>query len=155
LFQELVKKRDFYAGVLMTLAGSAVTTESFNYTLGTLTHMGPGMFPLILGISLAFVGILILGMAAVSPDQSKRILPDAPNWLAWGCILAGPILFIILGKLFGLVAATFACVFVPSLGDRNTTLKGSVILAAAVTFFGVLLFSLILKVQFPLFSWNI
>jgi hypothetical protein len=156
LLHELVKKRDFYAGALITLVGSAVTLHSLTYALGTLAHMGPGMFPLMLGILLTIVGTLIVGVAALTPlGSNERILPEKPSWLAWGCILAGPILFVILGKCFGLVAATFACVFVPSLGDRNATLKGSLILAAGVTFFGVLLFSYLLKLQFPLFQWNL
>ncbi|MGH6663968.1 MAG: tripartite tricarboxylate transporter TctB family protein [Pseudolabrys sp.] len=153
MFGILLKKRDFYAGMLMTLVGAAVTLDSYmGYTLGTLTHMGPGMFPLMLGITLTFVGVLITGTAVVAPlGANERILPEKPEWYAWGCILAGPILFIILGEYFGLVAATFACVFVPALGDRTATLKGSAILAAGVTVFGVLLFSYVLKIPFPLF----
>ena len=152
MFGTLVKKRDFYAGGLMTLLGAAVTLDSTTYTLGTLTHMGPGMFPLMLGITLTIVGMLILGAAITTPlSDDEGILPEKPEWFAWGCILAGPIAFIILGEFFGLVLATFACVFIPALGDRTAALKGSAILAAGVTFFGVLLFSYVLKIPFPLF----
>jgi hypothetical protein len=152
LFSTLVKKRDFYAGGLMTLLGAAVTLDSTTYTLGTLTHMGPGMFPLMLGITLTFVGVLILGAAVATPlGDDEGILPAKPEWFAWGCILAGPVAFIILGEFFGLVVATFACVLIPALGDRTATLKGSAILAAGVTFFGVILFSYVLKIPFPLF----
>jgi uncharacterized membrane protein YhdT len=114
--------------------------------------MGPGMFPLMLGITLTIVGVLILGAAIATPlSDDEGILPEKPEWFAWGCILAGPIAFIILGEFFGLVLATFACVVIPALGDRTATLKGSAILAAGVTFFGVLLFSYVLKIPFPLF----
>lgn len=155
MLSTLVKKRDFYAGGLMTLLGAAVTLDSLTYTLGTLTHMGPGMFPLMLGVALTFIGVLILGTAVATPlGEDERILPEKPEWFAWACILAGPILFIILGELFGLVPATFACVFVPALGDKDATLKGSTILAAGVTFFGVLLFSYVLKIPFPLLKWG-
>ena len=67
MFGTLLKKRDFYAGGVMTLLGAAVTLDSLTYTLGTLTHMGPGMFPLMLGITLTFVGVLILGAAMATP----------------------------------------------------------------------------------------
>jgi putative Ca2+/H+ antiporter (TMEM165/GDT1 family) len=155
LFGTLVKKRDFYAGGLMTLLGAAVTLDSMTYSLGSLTHMGPGMFPLMLGIALTFVGVLILGTAMVTPlSADERILPKNREWRGWGCILAGPIFFIILGEYFGLVPATFSCVFVSALGDRTATLKGSAVLAAAVTFFGVLLFSYVLKIPFPMFRWG-
>ena len=54
-----------------------------------------------------------------------------------------------------MVPATFACVFVPALGDRTATLKGSALLAAGVTFFGVLLFSYVLQIPFPMFRWGL
>ena len=85
MFGTLVKKRDFYAGGLMTLLGAAVTLNSMTYTLGTLTHMGPGMFPLMLGITLTFVGVLILGAAIATPlSDDERILPEKPEWFALG-----------------------------------------------------------------------
>ena len=112
MFGTLLKKRDFYAGGLMTLLGAAVSLDSLTYTLGSLTHMGPGMFPLMLGLTLTFIGVLILGTAIVSPlGDNERILPEQPEWFAWACILGGPIAFIILGEFFGLIPATFACVF--------------------------------------------
>ena len=67
MFGTLVKKRDFYAGGLMTLLGAAVTLDSMTYSLGSLTHMGPGMFPLMLGVTLTVVGVLILGAAVATP----------------------------------------------------------------------------------------
>lgn len=154
MLRTLVKKRDFYAGMLMTLLGAAVALDSLTYTLGTLTHMGPGMFPLMLGFTLTFIGALILGSAVAAPlGDDERILPEKPEWLAWFCILMGPVAFIVFGELFGLVPATFACVFIPALGDRGATWKGSALLAAGVTFFGVLLFSYVLKIPFPLFKF--
>ena len=53
-----------------------------------------------------------------------------------------------------MVPATFACVLIPALGDRAATVKGSAILAAGVTVFGVALFSYVLKIPFPLFRWG-
>ena len=155
MFQTLLKKRDFYAGGLMTLLGAAITLNSTTYSTGTLMHMGPGMFPFILGIVLTFIGVLILGTALVTPlSDDEAILPKNREWVGWGCILAGPILFIIFGEFFGMVAGTFSCVFVSALGDRTATLKSSLVLAAGVTFFGVLLFSYVLQLPFPMFRWG-
>lgn len=155
MFETLLIKRDFYAGGLMTLLGAAVTLDSTTYSLGTLMHMGPGMFPFILGIVLTFIGVLILGTAIATPlGEDESILPKQKEWRGWGCILAGPILFIIMGEFFGMAPATFSCVFVSALGDRTATLKGSMLLAAGVTFFGVLLFVYVLKIPFPMFRWG-
>ena len=156
MFAEQFKKRDFYAGGLIVLLGAAVALNAFtNYNLGTLTQMGPGMFPFMLGIALTFVGLLILGAAlATIRDPAETILPAQREWRGWGCILAGPVLFIILGEYFGMAAATFGCVFVSALGDRTATVRGSAILAAIVTVFGCLLFAFVLKLAFPIFKWG-
>jgi putative Ca2+/H+ antiporter (TMEM165/GDT1 family) len=156
VFGSLLRKRDFYAGSLMTLLGVAVALDSTTYNVGTLTHMGPGMFPLMLGCVLTFIGLLIFGSALVTPlDENERILPEHIDWRGWGCILAGPLLFIALGKYLGLVPATFACVFIAAFGDRTATLKGSFVLATGITIFGTLLFAYVLKVPFPLFRWSL
>lgn len=155
MVEDLLHKKDFYAGLTTVLFGSGVTLNSATYDLGTPVHMGPGMFPLILGILLTFVGILIFGSALVTPlRDDERILPDTMEWRGWGCILAGPIMFIIFGEFLGMVAGTLMCVFVSALGDRTATLKGSAVLAACVTIAGTLLFSYVLKVPFPLFRWG-
>ena len=155
MFETLLRKRDFYAGMLMTLLGIGVTFNSTTYSLGTLMHMGPGMFPFLLGIVLTFIGLMIFGTALATPlGEDEHILPRQKEWRGWGCILAGPILFIILGEFFGMVPATFSCVFVSALGDREATLKNSFLLAAGITIVGVFLFSYVLQVPFPMVRWG-
>ncbi|WP_349631853.1 tripartite tricarboxylate transporter TctB family protein [Bradyrhizobium iriomotense] len=152
----LLRKRDFYAGMAITLLGCAVALDSsINYNLGTLARMGPGMFPLMLGIVLAVVGGLIIGTAVTSPlDPEDCFLPKDKHWWAWSCILGGPILFVIFGERFGFLPATFACVFVSACGDRAATLKGSLILALGVSVVGSFLFVGLLQSPLPLLRWS-
>ncbi len=155
LVQNLVRKRDFYAGGLVILFGLVMALKGPGYHLGTLMHMGPGFLPTALGVILIFLGILIAGSAAVTPEgEDERILPEHPEWLGWACILAGPLCFILFGSYFGLIPGIFACVFVSALGDRTATLKSSAMLAAVVTIFGVGLFSYLLQVPMPLLTWR-
>jgi uncharacterized membrane protein YhdT len=144
-------KRDYYAGGLMLLLGVGAAVTGSGYKFGTLARMGPGFMPVVLGIVLAFMGILIAGTALASsePDDSK-FLPNSPQWFGWACIVAGPIMFIILGHYGGMIPAVFACVFVSALGDKTATYKSSFILALGVTVFGVLLFHYLLNIPFPL-----
>jgi len=159
-FRELTRKRDFYAGGLMVLLGLGVALKGWSsYRLGTLMHMGPGFLPTALGVILTLLGIAIAGFATSAPvaadEDAERILPQPPQWWGWFCILAGPALFVICGRYFGLVPATFACVFVAALGDRTATLKSSLVLAAIVTVFGVALFSYLLQIPLPVLTWRI
>jgi hypothetical protein len=152
----LNRKRDFYAGGLMVLFGLVMALKGPTYTVGTLMHMGPGFMPTALGIILIFLGILIAAPAvgAAGAQCEDRVLPEHPQWRAWLCILAGPVLFIVFGSYGGLAPGTFACVFVSALGDRTTTWKGALGLAAFVTAFGVLLFSFVLRIPMPILEWR-
>lgn len=144
-------KRDYYAGGLMLLLGVGAAVTGTGYKFGSLARMGPGFMPVVLGIVLAFLGILIAGTALGSSEpDDKRFLPDHPQWFGWLCIIGGPVLFIILGEYGGMIPAVFACVFVCALGDNTATLKSSAILAAGVTVFGVVLFHYLLSIPFPL-----
>jgi hypothetical protein len=155
LVHNLVRKRDFYAGGLVILFGLVMALKGPSYRLGTLMHMGPGFLPTALGIILVCLGLLIAGTAMTEPvGEDERILPEEPEWLGWACILAGPLCFILFGSYFGLMPGIFACVFVASLGDREATLKGSLVLASVVTIFGIGLFSYLLQIPMPLLAWR-
>jgi hypothetical protein len=147
-------KRDFYAGGLMILLGLGAALEGQNYNIGTMRQMGPGFMPVALGVVLVLIGITIAGasLAGVA-DDGEGALPAEPDWRGWLCIIAGPLLFIIFGKIGGLAPATFACVFVSAMGDRAASWKGSFFLALAITVFGVGLFSFVLKVPFPILKF--
>lgn len=149
------RKRDFYAGALMILLGSVAAIAGPSYRLGTLVQMGPGFMPTALGIILIVLGIVMAGSAiAVAEGEDEDILPQLPQWRGWACVLAGPIAFMVLGTVSGLIPATFGCVFVSALGDREATLKSTVVLALTVTGFGVAVFFYLLQVPMPLLTWR-
>ena len=155
LVRNFVRKRDFYAGALVIFFGLVMALKGPGYRLGTLMHMGPGFMPTALGIILIGLGIAIAGSAVSVPEgEDEDLLPAHPEWFGWACILAGPICFILFGSYFGLIPATFMCVFVSAFGDRTATLKGSFLLATVVTVFGVALFSYVLQVPMPLLTWR-
>ena len=155
LVRNLVRKRDFYAGALVIFFGLVMALKGPGYRLGTLMHMGPGFMPTALGIILIGLGIAIMGTGLSVPDgEDEDILPANPEWFGWACILAGPLCFILFGSYFGLIPATFMCVFVSAFGDRSATLRGSFVLATVVTVFGVALFSYLLQVPMPLLAWR-
>ena len=144
-------KRDYYAGALMLVLGVGAAVTGTGYKFGTLARMGPGFMPVMLGVVLAFLGLLIAGTALGSsePDEHK-FLPNNPQWFGWLCIIAGPVAFIILGLYGGMIPAVFACVFICALGDKTATYKSSLVLAAGITVFGVVLFHYLLNIPFPL-----
>ena len=151
----VVRKRDFYAGGLMILFGMIMALKGPTYQLGTLMHMGPGFLPTALGALLICLGIGIAAAAIPVPEgEDENLLPEHREWFAWACILCSPLAFMLFGSFFGLAPGTFACVFVAALGDRQMTLKNAIILSLIITVFGVGLFSYILQVPMPVFTWR-
>jgi putative tricarboxylic transport membrane protein len=150
-----LRKRDFYAGLLIVLLGLVAAVTGPGYGLGTLMRMGPGFMPTALGVILIVLGVIIAGSAFSLPEgEGEDILPEYPQWRGWGCILAGPVLFVVFGTVGGLIPATFACVFVSAFGDRTATLKSSFALALVITAFAVVVFSYALRVPMPLLTWR-
>jgi len=137
-----------FFGLVMALKGPS-------YRLGSLMHMGPGFMPTALGALLICLGIAIAitGLSA-EEGEDEDLLPENPEWFAWGCILASPLAFMLFGSLFGLAPATFACVFVAAMGDREMTLKKAILLSAFIMVFGVALFSYLLQIPMPILTWR-
>jgi Tripartite tricarboxylate transporter TctB family len=145
--------RDFVGGGLMFLIGLYAIIQGSAYNVGTLTRMGPGFFPVALGVILATCGIALVMIAKLStPAVDEKRQPR--EWKAWACILASIMAFIVLGHYGGLVPATFAIVFIAALGDRQNTLKGILTLSLIMVAIAIVVFWWALKLQFPLFAWN-
>lgn len=79
-------RRDFCAGGLMILFGLVAAVNGPNYHIGTLTRMGPGFMPTVLGVVLIILGVLIAGTATVeaavegedSEHGGENLLPQHP-----------------------------------------------------------------------------
>jgi len=152
---KLVNKsnRDYFGGALMIIIGGAAAIQGRSYQIGSLSRMGPGFFPVALGVILALAGVAIIITARLSGHEGEdKDLP--PEWRGWFCICASIVAFVVLGKYGGLLPASFAIVFISALGDRNNTLFGAAALAAAICIICVVVFWWALQVQFPLFTWG-
>jgi len=76
------------------LLGAGAAFVGSSYEMGTLTKMGPGFFPTVLGVILAFIGVLIAGSATLGDGAGQTDASSVPpDWRGWGCIIAGALLF--------------------------------------------------------------
>jgi hypothetical protein len=145
--------KDYAGGTLMLLLGIGAMVQGRTYTIGSLSRMGPGFFPVALGAILALIGLAILISARLSkPPADVKPLP--PEWRGWGCIIFSIVAFAVLGKYGGLVPATFAIVFISALGERKNSVRSALILALAMVVVCVVVFWWGLQLQFPLFAWG-
>lgn len=145
-------RREFAAGALILLFGLVAISEGWRLGTGSLSAMGPGFVPMALGVLLCGLAPVITLTGHNSPVEAMDAVPNYPDWRGAICILLGAILFIVLGQRAGLAPAIFGTVFVAAMGDRTTTLRSAIALAAGVTVFGCVLFGTILRIPIPLFA---
>ena len=145
--------KDYYGGGLMLLIGLGAVMQGLTYRVGSLSKMGPGFFPVALGVLLAITGAIIAATAHRGVTVDKEA-DRPPEWRGWFCITGSIIAFIVLGRYGGLIPATFAIVFISALGDRQNTVKKAFFLSVAMVAICVLVFWWALHMQFPLFRWG-
>lgn len=146
------RRKDYYGGGLMILIGLAAMYGGSRHPIGTLARMGPGFFPTAVGALLAVVGLLIA--LSASPEAGGGASHPAFDLRAWGGLVGGVVAFIVFGEYGGLIPATFAIVFVSSLGDRNNTPRQAFWLALGMVVIAVVVFWWALQLQFSLFRWG-
>jgi hypothetical protein len=149
-------QKDFFAGLFYTVAGAAFAFGATNYNVGTGARMGPGYFPLLLGILLAVIGAFVMFKAlTVETQDGEKIGKWA--WKPLLFIIAGNLLFgVLLGGLpsigvpaMGLIVAIFGTTFVVSLAGDTYKVKEVAILATILSIGCYCAFVLLLKLQFP------
>lgn len=152
-------RRDYYAGALMVLLGIGAILTGKGYQIGDLTNMGPGFFPMALGVMLLLLGAAIAGTATHARASSFMDSRGAseksdPEWRGWIAITSSIVAFVVLGKYGGLLPASFAITFISALGDRDNNWIAALVLALAISAVSVVIFWWALRLQFPLFSWG-
>jgi hypothetical protein len=141
---------------MFTIVGITFAIGATNFTVGSAARMGPGYFPLLLGIVLAALGILV----TIQSFKSKAVDGDPIGSFAWrplgfiiGANLAFGVLLVGVPALgipaFGLIVAIYALVVIAGYARPKSSLKESVILATilAVGSYGAFVYAL--NLQFP------
>lgn len=145
--------RDYVGGGLMVALGVGAMALGTTYRVGSLSMIGPGFFPVVLGALLAAtgVGIAVTAWLSRDPTARKTIRLDLR---VWGLITASLVAFIVLGAHFGLLPAAFAVVFISALADRTNTVRSAALLACAVCVVAIVVFWWALGMQLPLVRWG-
>ncbi|HYW56776.1 MAG TPA: tripartite tricarboxylate transporter TctB family protein [Polaromonas sp.] len=149
-------QKDFFCGLMFMTVGVAFAWGASTYSLGTGARMGPGYFPLMLGIMLAILGAAITFSALVVETEGGEKIGKwawkplffiiAAN-VTFGVLLAGvPALKI---PAFGLIVAIYAVTFIASMAEAGWKFKNTFILATVLAVGSYLAFVVALKLQFP------
>ncbi len=132
-------QKDFLAGLMFTIVGIAFAWGATNYTIGEGARMGPGYFPLMLGIVLAILGVVITFTALVVETEDG----DRVGGIAWkplGFIIGANLLFgVLLGGLpklgvpsMGLIVAIYGLTFVAAMASDEFRAREVAVLATVL-----------------------
>ncbi len=153
---KIKSSKDFFSGLMFTVVGASFAYGATSYTIGTGARMGPGYFPLMLGIILALIGAIVLFKALVVETPTGDPI-GALAWRPLTFIIVGNLLFgVLLGGLpsiklpaMGLIVAIYGTTVVVSMAGDKFKLKEALILATVLSIMSYLAFILLLKLQFP------
>lgn len=153
---KIKSQKDFFSGLMFTVVGASFAYGATNYSIGSGGRMGPGYFPLLLGVILAILGSAIMFKALVVETQDGEKI-GSWAWKPLFFIIAANVLFgILLGGLpslgipaMGLIAAIFGVTIVASLAGETFNLKEVLILSVVLSIGSYLAFIMLLKLQFP------
>jgi hypothetical protein len=149
-------QKDFWSGLLFLGVGIAFAWGATNYTIGEGARMGPGYFPLMLGILLSLIGLFIVFEALVVETEDgepigkwawKPLFFIIGSNVIFGVLLAGLPKYGI--PAMGLIVAIYALVFVASLAGEEHKTREVAVLATVLAIGSYLAFIVLLKLQFP------
>ena len=148
--------KDFFAGLMYLVVGGAFAIGATNYNIGTGARMGPGYFPLILGVILGLIGLVISFKATVNGPSDgdpvgkwawRQILFILGANFAFGILLVGVPALGIPG--FGLIVAIYALVIIASFARKEVDIKETLVLATILAVGSYVVFVWALNLQFP------
>ena len=149
-------QKDFFCGLMFMGVGVAFAWGATNYNIGDGARMGPGYFPLLLGILLAVIGAAVTFKATVvETEDGDKIGKWAWKPLAYilganfafGVLLAGlPSIGL---PAMGMIVAIYALTFISSLAGDSFKVKEVFVLATVLAAGSYVAFVWALKLQFP------
>lgn len=154
---QIKSQKDFFSGLLFMGVGLAFSLGAGNYTVGNSAQMGPGYFPLVLGVLLVALGGLITFKALVV----ETLDGDKIGSIAWRplfhIIAANLVLGVSLGGLpviglkpLGLVLGIYLLTIIASRAGKEFKWVEVLALATVLNVISYLAFILLLKLQLPL-----
>ena len=149
-------QKDFFSGLMFMGTGVAFAWGATTYNVGSGARMGPGYFPLMLGVLMAVLGVVITFKALVV----ETVGGDKIGKWAWKplsfIILANLVFGVLLAGLpsikfpaMGMIIAIYALTFIASMAEAGWKVKNTFILATVLAVGSYLAFVVVLKLQFP------
>jgi hypothetical protein len=149
-------QKDFFAGLMFMVLGALFAWGSTTYSIGTAARMGPGYFPLVLGVLLAILGMAVtfFSLMVATPDGEEI---GAFAWRPLIFIIAANLVFgASIGGLpliglppLGMIVGIYLLTLIASHAGTEFNLKEVLVLATILSMLSYFAFGILLKLQFP------
>ena len=143
------KPRDFWSGAVFFGLGVFAAVTALDYGLGTARKMGPGYFPLALGVLLAIIGFALVVRSLVG--QREPALPEF-KWAPLAMVTGAVVVFGLIVRGAGLVPAVFLISVASAKASRNFGLLPALVIGVGSSLFSWALFVLALGLPLAAFG---
>jgi hypothetical protein len=156
---------DLLAGATFIALGAGFAFGSLRYDIGSALRMGTGYVPLVLGATLAALGLAIVVQGVVARARSGsgepapgEPAPDEPAdhergpvpWFRGALLIASVVVFGLTVQGLGLAVSLFVTTYLAAIaGHRNGPLKAAVV-AAGLTVLSLVIFVGLLQLRLPI-----
>lgn len=141
--------KDLVSGAIFLVIAVAFGITAAGYDTGTLTRVGPGLFPLTLCTILAVLGVAIIVSGL---RKEAKTLKDIP-WRAVILVVASPLVFVTCIEIgLGLVPAAALLAFVGSFASATMTWHRALLSALGLGVVTWVIFILGLGIAVPAFG---
>ena len=140
---------DVLAGGILVLIGGAFVVGSFTYELGTPLRMGPGYFPLLVGVILAALGLAVVVKGLLAGDVIEF---GAVPWRAVIVIVLALLFFGLTVRRLGFVPTSAVTALLTTLASREMRPLKALAVAAGLTVASTLIFVVGLQLRIPLWG---
>lgn len=140
-------KRDFWGGASFAVVGALFAFFATSYDIGSGARMGPGYFPLTLGILLALLGIFV-AIGSISKNTAPAEL-EAVGWRELIMVLGAVAIFGVTLPWLGMVISVALLILISAMADYQFGWKETTISIIVLVIMSYIVFVKGLELQFP------
>jgi putative tricarboxylic transport membrane protein len=147
--QRVRASKGVLAGLIFIGLALLFGASALSLSMGTAARMGPGYFPMMLAITLALLGVLVV----VEGLFSGADVPGRTNLRSVVLVAGSVVVFALSIESLGLVPAVALTSFLLSIADRHVELVSAFIVALVLAVFSWLGFTVALSMSRPAFGY--
>lgn len=140
--------KDFWSGIMLLCFAAVGLYLTRGYSMGSAGEMGPGYFPVVLGIVLGALGLLLVGRAIASGDESVGHFSIRPLLFLVVAVVA----FGVMIEPLGLILSLIVTVALAAQAGRESGPFEIAILAVVLAALSVGIFHYALRLPLPIWT---